>query len=92
MTTPKSIRSNDAQSTAKRPPIVADRHTDLTDDLDSVVIAGTGGLEELSFDDDSRSDRYNATGSEQSAQSDNAPDENVDELDDGNDIGEQNER
>jgi hypothetical protein len=56
------------------------------------VVAETDGLEELSFDDDSRSDRHSATGTEQSAQSDNAPDSNVDELDEGNDIGEQNER
>ncbi len=86
MTTPKSVRSNDSQAAAKRPPIVDDEDIESTDDIDD-----TRGLHELSFDDDSRSDRHSAIGSEQAAQSDNAPDENVDELDDGNDIGEQDE-
>jgi hypothetical protein len=86
MTTPKSERSNDSQSAVKRPPIVEDEDVESGDDIDE-----TSGLHELSFDDDSRSDRHTAIGSEQAAQSDNAPDENIDELDEGNDIGEQDE-
>jgi hypothetical protein len=85
MPTHKSVPSKNVQS-AKRPPVVDDQDNDATDDIDD-----TRGLDELSFDDDSRSDRHSAIGSEQAAQSDNAPDENIDELDDGNDIGEQDE-
>jgi hypothetical protein len=81
----KSESSKDALS-VKRPPFVDGQDTDDADDIDD-----TRGLDELSFDDDSRSDRHSPIGSEQAAQSDNAPDENIDELDEGNDIGEQDE-
>lgn len=72
-------------------PPVDPEDTDLADELERAADGDSDTLKELSFDDDSRSDRHRAVGSEQSAQSDNAPDVNVDELDDGNDIGEQDE-
>jgi hypothetical protein len=65
--------------------------TAQTDDVESLVADESANLKELSFDDDSRSDRHRAIGSSQSAQNDNAPDENIDEEDEGNDIAEQEE-
>jgi len=62
------------------------------DDADESLTADESeNLHELSFDDDSRSDKHQAIGSAQSAQDDNAPDESIDELDEGNDIPEQEE-
>jgi len=64
----------------------------LDDDVDESLTADESeNLQELSFDDDSRSDRHLAIGSAQSAQNDNAPDDSIDELEEGNDIAEQEE-
>jgi hypothetical protein len=67
-----------------------DERKDLAEDFDTAA-EDSDNLQELSFDDDSRSDRHRPIGPAQSAQSDNAPDEDIDEEDDGNDIGEQEE-
>jgi hypothetical protein len=84
MPTPRTHHQADASKPA--PP-----SEDLNDELDSLADEESAGLDELSFDDDSRSDRHQAIGNEQSAQNDNAPDADIDELSDGNDIGEQGE-
>lgn len=90
MPTPRTTHDQNAPTSGK-PPLRAEEDTELADELEGAAEEDSDTLKELSFDDDSRSDRHRAVGSEQSAQSDNAPDENVDELDDGNDIGEQDE-
>lgn len=89
MPTPRLHRENDP--TKQPPPGAEARDADLADELDDLADEESAGLDELSFDDESRSDRHRAIGNEQSAQNDNAPEADIDELDDGNDIGEQGE-
>ena len=87
MPTPRTHREKDP--THQKPHLAG--QDGLDDELDSLADEESARLEELSFDDDSRSDRHHAIGNAQSAQNDNAPETDIDELDDGNDIGEQGE-
>ena len=90
MPTPRIHREKDP--TQQAPHRVEQQQDDeLAEELDSLADEESAGLEELSFDDESRSDRHHAIGNAQSAQNDNAPEADIDELDDGNDIGEQGE-
>jgi hypothetical protein len=90
MLTPRIHREKDP--TKQAPPRSEQGDGELADELDNFADEASAGLEELSFDDESRSDRHHAIGNAQSAQNDNAPEANIDELDDGNDIGEQGEQ
>jgi hypothetical protein len=77
---------------AHQPKPAPETATRLDDEADESLTADESqNLKELSFDDDSRSDRHEAIGSAQSAQNDNAPDESIDEDEEGNDIAEQEE-
>ena len=89
---PTSRTSEEKIPANQPPPAAEDQNGELADELDSLAEDEAEGLKELSFDDASRSDRHRAIGNEQSAQNDNAPEADIDELDDGNDIGEQGER
>lgn len=89
MPTPRNHREQDP--TTQAPPRIEEKDGELADELENLADEESEGLDELSFDDDSRSDRHHAIGNAQSAQNDNAPDSDIDELDDGNDIGEQGE-
>lgn len=89
MPTPRIHQDKDL--TKQAPPRADESDAELADELDNLADEESAGLDELSFDDDSRSDRHQAIGNEQSAQNDNAPDADIDELSDGNDIGEQGE-
>lgn len=89
MPTPRTQHEKDPTKPA---PLSAENQDgELADELDSLADEESEGLAELSFDDASRSDRHQAIGNEQSAQNDNAPEADIDELSDGNDIGEQGE-
>lgn len=89
MPTPRTQQEN---APANPAPLSAEEQDgELADELDDLADEESAGLEELSFDDESRSDRHRAIGNEQSAQNDNAPEADIDELSDGNDIGEQGE-
>ncbi|MET0499855.1 MAG: hypothetical protein ABW106_16460 [Steroidobacteraceae bacterium] len=87
-TTRNSPDTTTARPTSQ-PPEVAALEADDADE--SLTADESENLHELSFDDDSRSDRHSAIGSAQSAQNDNAPDDSIDEIDEENDISEQEE-
>lgn len=89
MPTPRNHPAKNATrraSPSRDTPSAADHDTDA-----SLTADESSNLQDLSFDDDSRSDRHEAIGSAQSAQNDNAPDESIDEDEEGNDIAEQEE-
>ena len=89
MPTPRTHHEKDPATPA--PLHAEDQDGELADELENLADEESDALDELSFDDDSRSDRHRAIGNAQSAQNDNAPESDIDELDDGNDIGEQGE-
>ena len=89
MPTTRNSPDTNAKRPAQQPPEAAARQDEDADD--SLTADESENLHELSFDDDSRSDRHEAIGSAQSAQNDNAPEGSMDEQEQENDIPEQEE-